>query len=101
MYYLNAKSRLYIVVSVNENGDDIPVALDIKQVGETKQCCQPDHCGTLRGHLSTVWPNRLIESTHKRHNPDEDSDIILGPAFDNGDLTEFTHSLCLKCSPMP
>lgn len=89
------------MVSVNENGDDIPVALDIKQVGETKQCCQPDHCGTLRGHLSTVWPNRLIESTHKRHNPDEDSDIILGPAFDNGDLTEFTHSLCLKCSPMP
>lgn len=96
--YLNIKGRpCYIVVLVSENGKDFPEALDIKQVGE--ECCSPGHCGTLRGHLNRIWPNRIVECAHKLHEPNEASNVILGRAFDTEDLEEFTHQLCFKSSP--
>lgn len=97
----STNNRYYIVAVVSENGNEFPVALDIKPMGATRQCCQPNHCGTLRGHLSTIWPTRYVNSAYKRHKPNDDPNAILSRAFDTEDLTLFAHQLCLVCSPRP
>lgn len=99
--FISAKHRaLYVVVLVDQGGDEFPVALDIKRQGTSEECCTP-RCGNLENHLEAVWPTRDVRFAYKIDAPNDDSVAILGRVFDTSSLIKYTHQLCFKCWPRP